>query len=76
MRSTAHLCTEWSFQTGTRCGTLPWRSCCKGGLHRIENNLLVAAGKGEDMGGATRGYVALCWLLLTFLYRQKIFLKV
>lgn len=24
----------------------------------------------------TAGYVALCWLLLTFLYRQKIFLKV
>ena len=44
------LCTGWSLQTGTRCDTLPWRVFGKGALHRIENNLLVAAGEGKEKG--------------------------
>jgi len=35
--------------------TAPWSAFYGSPLHRIENNLLVAAGKGEEMSGATRG---------------------
>ena len=39
VRSRAHLCTGWSFQTGTGGGTLPWRAFCEGVVHRMEKQL-------------------------------------